>query len=84
MDLLYSTPLGLTFEYLSRWFYKETSLRDLFREFFEADRRNAGITYDAEEEDDKDEEYNFIVGKFYYFRMTILHFIDRYDFLVEY
>lgn len=64
MDLLYSSPLALTFEYLNRWFYKETSLRDLFKEFFEADRRNADLAF---EDEGDDEEYNFIVGKIYFF-----------------
>lgn len=72
MDLLYSSPLALTFEYLNRWFYKETSLRDLFKEFFEADRRNAALKFEAEDDDDDDddEEYNFIVGKNFSFRFT--------------
>ncbi len=61
MDLLYSTPLSKTIEYFTRWFYKETSLRDLFKEFFEADRRNADLK--CETENDDDEDYNFIVGK---------------------
>lgn len=58
MDLLYSSPLALTFQYLSRWFYKETPVRSLFKEFFEADRRNVDLGYD----DKKDEEFDFIVG----------------------
>lgn len=62
MDLLYSSPLASTFSYLTRLFYKETSLRDLFKEFFEADRLNADLSC-ASEADDKKEEYNFIVGK---------------------
>ncbi|XP_037031222.1 glucose dehydrogenase [FAD, quinone]-like [Bradysia coprophila] len=58
MDLMYSSPLASTFEYLTRLFYKETSLRDLFKEFYEADRRNAELSCES---DGKDEEYNFIV-----------------------
>lgn len=62
MDLLYSSPLAMTFQYLSRWFYKETPLRSLFKEFFEADRRNAELGCTAK----RDEEYDFIVGKIYF------------------
>lgn len=61
MDLLYSSPLALTFQYLNRWFYKETSLRSLFKEFFEADRRNVDAGCDAAKKDEA-EEYDFIVG----------------------
>lgn len=62
MDLLYSSPLALTVEYLTRWFYKETSLRDLFKEFFEADRLNADVNCEPDDVA-KPEEYNFIIGK---------------------
>lgn len=61
MDLLYSSPLALTFQYLSRWFYKETPLRNLFKEFFEADRRNVDLGYDSKT--DEAEDYDFVVGK---------------------
>lgn len=60
MDLLYSSPLALTFQYLSRWFYKETPVRSLFKEFFEADRRNVDLGYDAKK-DEEEEDYDFIV-----------------------
>lgn len=63
MDLLYSSPLALTFQYLSRWFYKETPVRSLFKEFFEADRRNTDLGCDSKKEED--EEYDFIVGKIF-------------------
>lgn len=77
MDLLYSSPLALTFEYLNRWFYEETSLRDLFKEFFEADRRNAGVGCD---EENKYEEYDFIVGNIFllnFFRNNFLALLIR-------
>lgn len=60
MDLLYSSPLALTFQYLNRWFYKETPVRSLFKEFFEADRRNVDLGCDAKK--DEAEDYDFIVG----------------------
>lgn len=64
MDLLYSSPLALTFQYLARWFYKETPVRSLFKEFFEADRRNTDLGCDSKK--DEDEEYDFIVGKIFF------------------
>lgn len=64
MDLLYSSPLALTFKYLNRWFYKETPVRSLFKEFFEADRRNVDLGFDATK--DEAEDYDFIVGKLFF------------------
>jgi len=60
MDLFYSSPIALTFQYLSRWFYKETPVRGLLKEFFEADRRNADLKSNPPL-DDYYEEYDFIV-----------------------